>query len=156
MPIDVLADRHNDFCFSTREAWLKLWKEGFSLLRHVSPPIEKPELIPLSPVRDGEEVVEGLLMHRYRLHFGGVKQVSFVRVRIASSTTWTWEPFIFVWTDSTTGENRRSVVYSWVLPRGMWTAFWIDGPVACGDLFIGRGGCQIGIDAVEYVARPTR
>jgi hypothetical protein len=56
----------------------------------------------------------------------------------------------FEWTDPASGQKRRSEVRPWVRPLEQTTVFWIDGPLASGELLMGRAGCPIDVLAVEY------
>lgn len=153
MPMDVFADRHNDFCFSTHEGWFSLWENKFSLLRDVPPPVEGRQLVNLKRWWDSRREAEGYTLNRYRVDFDGVRQVSFVKVKFTPRATALWEPIVFEWPDPVTGEVRRSVVRGWVRPEQMETAFWIDGPVATGELLIGRPDCRIKVDSIGCVLR---
>lgn len=156
MPVDVLADRHQNFFYGdkTRRGWLELWRHDFWIVRGLPAPSpgERPGA-PAVVARDGEAVENRTAYDRYRVDLGGEREVSFVRVKFVPKALAAWEPLVFAWTDPRTGERKRDVVNPWVwtLSPGTQSAtFWIDGPVAAGALIMGREGCRFEVKAVEY------
>jgi hypothetical protein len=153
MPMDVLADRHVDFWLRTREGWLKLWGEKFSLLRDVPAPVERWTMTRAKFVRDGEHTEKHSTWNRYRVDLGSEKPVSIIRVKFKPLDQVTWEPIMFEWIDPHSGEKKRSTVRPWVRPIDQDTVFWIDGPISGGELLMGRKDCRFDIQSVEYAPR---
>jgi hypothetical protein len=156
MPVDVLADRHQNFFYGdkTRWGWLELWRHDFWVVRGLPAPLpgERPGT-PATFARDGEAVENRTAYDRYRVDLGGEREVSFVRVKFVPKALAAWEPLVFAWTDPRTGERKRDVVNPWVWalsPKTQSATFWIDGPITSGELIMGREGCRFEVKAVEY------
>jgi hypothetical protein len=154
MPINILAERHINFWLSCTEGWQILWENQFPLLRDLPGPIAgQPIPATFAPDDRSNDQFPGL--HHARVEFGGEKKVLAIRVQFRPGAQTTWEDLHFVWTDPTTGIQRRSSVRPWVRPTEIdeVTWFWIDGPITGGDLWAGRDGCRIAIISVGYLPR---
>jgi hypothetical protein len=154
MPVDVLADRHQNFFYGdkTRRGWLELWRHDFWIVRGLPAPADRPGT-PMAFGRDGVVVENRAAYDRYRVDLGGEREVSFVRVKFVPKGFAAWEPFVFAWTDPRTGERKRDVVNPWVWtlsPETQSATFWVDGPITWGELIMGREGCRFDVKAVEY------
>jgi len=153
IPIDLLAERHHDFWLGPEDGWRALWDNGFPLLRGVRAAGSR-EVRSLPVRRDGELSVGRATFARYRIDLANERPVMAVRVRFRAGMWVPWERMMFDWIDATTGERRRSEVRPWVRPIKQSAVFWIDGPLAAGDLLIGRPDCPIEVLGVELLALP--
>lgn len=149
VPIDLLAERHQNFWLGPAEGWRSLWENGFPLLREV-PPARSRDTLQVVARRDGVELVEGRIFHRYRITFADDRPVLAVRVRFRASAWVPWERMRFDWIDPT-GEHRRSEVRPWVRPIEQSAVLWIDGRLTGGELLIGRPDCLIEILGIEVI-----
>jgi hypothetical protein len=152
VPIDLLAERHQDFWIGPDEGWRALWENGFPLLRGV-PPASSRAVHPVAFRRDGEVTDGRAVFCRYRVEPSGKRSVVAVRVRFRASVWVPWERMSFIWIDPASGERRRSEVRPWVRPVDQSVVFWIDGHVARGELLIGRMVCPIEILGIEAIER---
>jgi hypothetical protein len=154
MPIDLLAERHQDFWIGPAEGWLALWEHDFPLLRGV--PAARPREVHSAIFqRDGEAHDGRAVFARYRVDLGAERPVLAVRVRFRAGIWVPWERMMFDWIDPTTGENQRSAVRPWIRPINQSAVFWIDGSISGGDLLIGRPDCPIEVLGVEVITLPA-
>lgn len=152
MPIDLLAERHQDFWLGSEEGWVSLWEHDFPLLRGV-PPARSRAGASIVARRIGERRDGRQVFVRYRVDPGVERSVVAVRVRFRASIWVPWERMIFEWVDPVSGDSMRSEVRPWVRPIKQSTVFWIDGPFSGGELLIGRPDCPIEVLSVEAILR---
>ena len=152
MPIDLLAERHQDFWLGPAEGWQALWDNGFPLLRGVPP--ARPRKTHSAAFRRNEEAHDGrVAFARYRVDLGAERPVVAVRVRFRAGLWVPWERMMFTWIDPITGGHQRSAVRPWIRPIEQSVVFWINGPLSQGELLIGRPDCPIEVLSAEAILR---
>jgi hypothetical protein len=150
VPIDLLAERHQDFWIGPEDGWRALWENDFPLLRGV-PPACSRAVHPVAFRRDGDLPDGRAVFNRYRVDLGGERPVVAVRVRFRAGVWVPWERMIFTWIDPASRERRRSEARPWVRPIEQSTVFWVDGVISGGELLIGRSDCPVEVLGIEAI-----
>jgi len=154
MPIDVLGRRHIDFWHGAPKGWRELWKHGFALLNGVPAPSGQKTTFPALCRPDGHQTERHTMFARHRVELGAELPISFVRVSFQARERIPWQPMKLMWIDPSSGAKRESVVRPWVSKGKQFTLFWIDGPLASGELIMGREACPVEILSVECCLQP--